>query len=100
LVNCPLKSLATEQARSSRKSAPAGNVWCTTQSRTIWGVRILLEIAFGAAGAVKLAGVPQMVATFEARGVGQCVSGTGHTGALFAATQNGLRGSTNKTQSV
>ena len=43
----------------------------TAQSRTIWGVRILLVIAFGAAGAAKLAGVPQMVATFEAIGIGQ-----------------------------
>ena len=43
----------------------------TTQKRTIWGVRILLAIAFGAAGVAKLAGVPQMVATFEALGMGQ-----------------------------
>jgi uncharacterized membrane protein YphA (DoxX/SURF4 family) len=41
------------------------------QKRTIWGVRILLAIAFGAAGTAKLAGVPQMVATFEAIGIGQ-----------------------------
>jgi putative oxidoreductase len=43
----------------------------TTQNRIVWGVRILLAIAFGAAGAAKLAGVPQMVATFEAIGIGQ-----------------------------
>jgi putative oxidoreductase len=43
----------------------------TTQNRLIWGVRILLSLAFGAAGAAKLAGVEQMVATFEAIGVGQ-----------------------------
>ena len=43
----------------------------TTQNRIVWGVRILLALAFGAAGAAKLAGVPQMVATFEAIGIGQ-----------------------------
>ena len=42
-----------------------------TQNRLIWGVRILLALAFGAAGAAKLAEVPQMVATFEAIGAGQ-----------------------------
>ncbi len=42
-----------------------------TQSRLVWGVRILLALAFGAAGAAKLAGVAQMVATFEVIGVGQ-----------------------------
>lgn len=43
----------------------------TTQTRVVWGIRILLALAFGAAGAAKLAGVPQMVATFEAIGIGQ-----------------------------
>lgn len=43
----------------------------TTQNRLVWGIRILLALAFGAAGAAKLAGVPQMVATFEAIGIGQ-----------------------------
>lgn len=43
----------------------------TTQNRLIWGVRILLALAFAGAGAAKLAGVPMMVATFEAVGVGQ-----------------------------
>ena len=43
----------------------------TARNRTVWGARILLAIAFGAAGAAKLAGVPQMVATFEAIGIGQ-----------------------------
>ena len=43
----------------------------TTQNRIVWGVRILLALAFGAAGAAKLAGVTQMVATFEAIGIGQ-----------------------------
>ena len=41
------------------------------RNRTVWGARILLAIAFGAAGAAKLAGLPQMVATFEAIGIGQ-----------------------------
>lgn len=41
------------------------------QRRIVWGVRILLALAFGAAGAAKLAGVPQMVQVFEAIGVGQ-----------------------------
>ena len=43
----------------------------TAKNRTIWGVRILLALAFGAAGAAKLAGVEQMVATFEVIGWGQ-----------------------------
>jgi putative oxidoreductase len=43
----------------------------TAQNRITWGVRILLALAFGAAGTAKLAGVPQMVATFEAMGFGQ-----------------------------
>lgn len=43
----------------------------TAKNRAIWGVRILLALAFGAAGAAKLAGLEQMVATFEAIGWGQ-----------------------------
>lgn len=39
--------------------------------RIVWGVRILLALAFGAAGAAKLAGVPQMVQVFDAIGFGQ-----------------------------
>lgn len=42
-----------------------------TPSRLLWAVRILLLLAFGAAGSAKLAGVPMMVATFEQIGVGQ-----------------------------
>ncbi len=44
-----------------------------TQNRLVWGVRILLALAFAAAGIAKLAGVPMMVATFEAVGFGQWV---------------------------
>ena len=43
----------------------------TTQNRIVWGIRILLAIAFGAAGIAKLTGVPEMVAMFEAIGIGQ-----------------------------
>lgn len=43
----------------------------TTKSRVIWAVRILLALAFGAAGASKLAGAPQMVAVFDAIGFSQ-----------------------------
>ena len=43
----------------------------TAKNRAIWGVRILLALAFVAAGAAKLAGVEQMVATFEVIGWGQ-----------------------------
>lgn len=43
----------------------------TVQRRITWGVRILLALAFGAAGIAKLAGVPQMVQVFDAIGVGQ-----------------------------
>ncbi len=43
----------------------------TAKNRAIWGVRILLALAFGAAGSAKLAGVEQMVATFEAIGWGR-----------------------------
>lgn len=42
-----------------------------TQRRIVWGVRILLALAFGAAGIAKLAGVPPMVQLFETIGVGQ-----------------------------
>lgn len=42
-----------------------------TQRRIVWGVRILLALAFGAAGAAKLAGAPQMVQVFDAVGFGQ-----------------------------
>jgi putative oxidoreductase len=42
-----------------------------TRRRLVWGVRILLALAFGAAGAAKLAGVPQMVQVFDAIGFGQ-----------------------------
>lgn len=42
-----------------------------TQRRIVWGVRILLALAFGAAGISKLAGVPQMVQVFDAIGFGQ-----------------------------
>ncbi|MFC5523827.1 DoxX family protein [Polaromonas jejuensis] len=41
------------------------------QRRIVWGLRILLALAFGAAGASKLAGVPQMVQVFDAIGFGQ-----------------------------
>jgi putative oxidoreductase len=43
----------------------------TTQRRILWGVRILIALAFGAAGAAKLAGVPQMIQIFDAIGFGQ-----------------------------
>jgi len=35
------------------------------QRRIVWGARILLALAFGAAGLAKLAGLPQMVQVFE-----------------------------------
>ncbi|KQW58067.1 DoxX family protein [Variovorax sp. Root411] len=41
------------------------------QRRIVWGVRILLALAFGAAGAAKLAGAQQMVQVFDAIGFGQ-----------------------------
>lgn len=42
-----------------------------TQRRIVWGLRILLALAFGAAGASKLAGASQMVQLFDAVGFGQ-----------------------------
>jgi putative oxidoreductase len=42
-----------------------------THRRIVWGVRILLALAFGAAGVAKLAGVPEMVQVFDAIGFGQ-----------------------------
>jgi uncharacterized membrane protein YphA (DoxX/SURF4 family) len=42
-----------------------------TQRRIVWGIRIFLALAFGAAGISKLAGVPQMVQVFDAIGFGQ-----------------------------
>ena len=52
---------------STLSSLPASRV----QRRIVWGIRILLALAFGAAGAAKLAGVPQMVQVFYAIGFGQ-----------------------------
>lgn len=43
----------------------------TANHRILWGLRLLLALAFGAAGAAKLAGVPQMVQIFELIGIGQ-----------------------------
>jgi putative oxidoreductase len=42
-----------------------------TQRRVVWGIRILLALAFGAAGIAKLLGVEQMVQLFSAIGFGQ-----------------------------
>ena len=42
-----------------------------SQRRIVWAVRVLLALAFGAAGAAKLAGVPMMVQVFDAIGFGQ-----------------------------
>jgi uncharacterized membrane protein YphA (DoxX/SURF4 family) len=41
------------------------------QRRILWGVRILLALAFAAAGVAKLAAAPDMVQLFGAIGVGQ-----------------------------
>ena len=41
------------------------------QRRIVWGIRILLALAFGAAGAAKLVGVQQLVELFGAIGFGQ-----------------------------
>jgi putative oxidoreductase len=43
----------------------------TTSTRIIWAVRVLLALAFGAAGAAKLAGVPKMIQIFDLIGIGQ-----------------------------
>ena len=43
----------------------------TTTTRIVWAVRLFLALAFGAAGAAKLAGVPQMVQIFDHIGIGQ-----------------------------
>ena len=43
----------------------------TTNSRTVWAACVLLALAFGAAGAAKLAGVAQMVQIFDHIGIGQ-----------------------------
>lgn len=52
-------------------STPFSSPVSAAQRRIVWGVRILLALAFGAAGIAKLAGVPQMVQVFEAIGFGQ-----------------------------
>ena len=43
----------------------------TTNRPIVWAIRLLLALAFGAAGAAKLAGVAQMVQTFDLIGIGQ-----------------------------
>lgn len=42
-----------------------------TNHRITWAMRLLLALVFGAAGAAKLAGDPQMVQIFELIGIGQ-----------------------------
>lgn len=42
-----------------------------TESRIVWGIRLLLALAFLAAGGAKLAGAPMMVEVFDKIGVGQ-----------------------------
>lgn len=41
------------------------------QNRVVWGVRIVLALAFLAAGAAKLSGAPMMVEVFDKIGIGQ-----------------------------
>lgn len=43
----------------------------TTQNRIVWAVRIVLALAFAAAGSAKLSGAAQMVEVFSKIGVGQ-----------------------------
>lgn len=43
----------------------------TTHRRIVWALRVLLALVFTAAGAAKLAGVPQMVQIFEMIGLGE-----------------------------
>jgi putative oxidoreductase len=69
----------------------------TTTARIVWAVRLFLALAFGAAGAAKLAGVPQMVQIFDHIGIGQwfrCVTGIVEiTGAiLLLVPQTGFLG--------
>lgn len=42
-----------------------------TQWRLIWGIRVLLATAFGAAAIAKFLGAPMVVANFEQIGIGQ-----------------------------
>ena len=42
-----------------------------TNRRILWTVRLLLALAFGAAGAAKLAGAASMVQVFDLIGIGQ-----------------------------
>jgi putative oxidoreductase len=42
-----------------------------TNRRILWTVRVLLALAFGAAGAAKLAGAAPMVQVFDLIGIGQ-----------------------------
>src|SRR5258706_9421095 len=43
----------------------------TTNRRITWALRLLLALAFGAAGAAKLAGAVQMIQVFDLIGIGQ-----------------------------
>jgi putative oxidoreductase len=58
---------AAPMTSPATRSAPPSII----QRRLVWGIRILLALAFAAAGGAKLAGVPQMVQVFEAIGFGQ-----------------------------
>ncbi len=42
-----------------------------TRSRILWAVRLLLALAFGAAGTAKLMGAPMMIEVFAQVGIGQ-----------------------------
>jgi len=47
------------------------NLSANTNHRIVWTVRVLLALAFGAAGAAKLAGATLMVQIFDLIGIGQ-----------------------------
>ena len=47
------------------------NLSANTNRRIVWTVRVLLALAFGAAGAAKLAGATLMVQIFDLIGIGQ-----------------------------
>lgn len=47
------------------------NLSANTHRRILWTARILLAMAFGAAGAAKLAGAAPMVQVFDLIGIGQ-----------------------------
>ncbi len=62
---------ASDDAANRHTDRSATNALPRWAKLSLWGLQVLAAAAFFAAGGAKLAGVPDMVAMFEAMGFGQ-----------------------------